>query len=420
MIQFYIVMSREIIILVGLLLLSAYFSAAETAMVSLSASKIRALVEQKKTGSALLQDLKKHPHKLLITILVGSNLVNVLASVYSTIVFQKLLGSAALGVITGVLTLVILIFGEIIPKTFSQQHSVMVALFVAPPLYLLSILFTPLIWVLDGIVKGFLFITGKLHKEKNVTEDELKAFVSLGAEEGSIEKDEQELIENVLEFGDTRVEEIMVPRVQIQALSLDSTFRETVDFVMQHHHSRIPVYRETIDNIVGVLTVKDLLRYVRRGRPEETLWTIPLLEPLRVPGSKKINDLFAEFQKRRVHLAIVLDEHGGTRGLITLEDILEELVGEIEDEFDKEAKPQNIRKIGTMEVEATGKATIEEINEALDIKIPGADHRTISYYVTETLGHFPKRGEVIEGDGFTVTVDEMRKHTIVKVTVEKS
>ena len=419
MIQFYIVMGHEIIILVGLLLLSAYFSASETALISLSAGKVRALVEKKKPGAALVERLKSNPHKLLITVLVGNNLVNISASVYATIVFQKLLGDSALGIITGVLTLIILVFGEIVPKTLAQRHAAFLSLLVAPPLYIFSVIFTPIIWSLDGIVKGFLFITGKLHKEKSVTEDELKAFVSLGAEEGTIEKDEQEFIENVLEFGDTRVEEIMVPRVNVQALPLEATFKEAVDFVMRHHHSRIPVYRDTIDNIVGILTVKDLLRYVRRERPDATLWTIPLLEPLRVPGSKKINELFEEFQKRRVHLAIVLDEHGGTRGLITLEDVLEELVGEIEDEFDKEAKPQNVRKIGKTEVEVTGKATICEINEALGITIPGAEHRTISYYITETLGHFPKRGEVIEGKGFTVTVDEMKKHTIVKVTVEK-
>lgn len=408
----------NLVILAVLLLLSAFFSAAETALISLTPAKVREIAKKNTPGSRLIEKLKKNPHRLLITILVGDNLMDIGSSVYATLVFQDFLGSSTFGVITGVLTLSILVFGEVIPKSFAQAHAKSISLFCAPLLYIFYILFTPFVWLLDGLVKGLLKISGKSNTEMHVTEDELKAFVSIGAEEGAIERGEQELIENVLEFSDTRVEEIMVPRVNIQALPSESTIREAADFIVEHHHSRIPVYEETIDNIVGMITIKDVLQNWHKNEMDLPLKKIKLLRPLKVPVSKKIDDLFHEFQKRRMHLAIVLDEHGGTAGLITLEDILEELVGEIVDEFDTEEKPGLI-KIGHTEVEATGKTLIENINEALNIEIPCPPHRSVSYFITEKLGRFPKRGEILEEEDFVLTVDEMDKHTIQKVTIEK-
>lgn len=410
-------MTKDIIILVVLLLLSGYFSGAETALVSLSPATVRDMVQKKKKGAKSVGFLKSQPHKLLITILIGNNLVNIGASVFATLVFKEVFGSAALGIITGALTFFILVFGEIVPKSFAQTHAKTASRLLAPFLVLLFWLFTPLVWIFDLLVKALLRLSGA-KSESLVTEDELKAFVSIGAEEGTIEKEEQELIENVLEFTDTRVEEIMVPRVDIQALSVDSTLHDVAVFVAEHHHSRVPVYKDSIDNVVGVLTIKTLMGHMHRDEMDHKLSDIDLLEPLKVPNSKKINELFHEFQKRRMHLAIVLDEHGGTGGLITLEDILEEIVGEIVDEFDHEEEVAFI-KIGNTEVEANGKALVENINKELEIKIPCPEHKTISYFITEELGRFPKQGEVIEGKGFTVTIDEMKKHTIEKVSVEK-
>ncbi|EKD93957.1 MAG: protein of unknown function DUF21 [uncultured bacterium] len=410
-------MVLEIFILVTLLLFSGFFSASETALVSLSPAKVRELVQKKRRGSILVERLKSNPHKLLITILIGNNLVNILTSVYTTIVFQKLLGDAALGIITGALTLFILVFGDIIPKSFAQAHAKTISIIFSPVLYFFYIIFTPLAKVLDMLLQLFLKLFGRSGSESNVTEDELKAFVSIGAEEGAIERNEQELIENVLEFSDTRVEEIMVPRVEIQALPQTATLRDAADFIVEHHHSRIPVYEGTIDNVIGVITVKDVLSHVHRGELEKPLSTLKLLRPVKVPVSKKLNELFNEFQKRRMHLAIVLDEHGGTAGLITLEDVLEEIVGEIVDEFDEEEVP-HLMKIGRMEVEATGKTPIFEINEALDIEIPW-DNKSISYYITEKLGRFPKQGEILEEKNFTITVDQMDKLKIEKLTIER-
>lgn len=410
-------MVDEILILIVLLLLSGYFSASETSLVSLSQATVRDMVQKKKKGSKSVNFLKSHPHKLLITVLVGNNLVNISASVYATLVFENLLGSAALGVITGLLTLFILLFGEIIPKSFATNHAKTLSCIFSPPLLVLYWFFTPVVWLFDRLVKAVLFVSGQ-HKESNVTEDELKAFVSIGAEEGAIEENEKELIENVLEFTDTKAREIMVPRVDIQALPETATVRSAAELVAVHHHSRIPVYRDSIDNMVGVLTVKTLLEHMHRDELNKTLRELELHKILKIPASKKINALFNEFQKRRTHLAVVLDEHGGTAGLITLEDILEEIVGEIVDEFDEDEEDE-FTLIGKTEVEATGKALIEDINDALKIKIPCPEHKTISFFIMETLGRFPRQGEFIEGKNFEISVDEMKDHTITKVTVLK-
>jgi putative hemolysin len=410
-------MIDQILILILLLALSGFFSGAETALVSLSPATVRDMAQKKLKGANWVKFLKSHPHKLLITILIGNNLVNILASVYSTMVFQEILGSAALGIITGALTLFILIFGEIVPKSFATSYAKSLSRVMAMPLLVLFWIFTPAVWLLDGLVKILLFVSGR-KKESHVTEDELKAFVSIGAEEGAIEDDERELIENVLEFNDIRVRDIMVPRVNIQALPETATIHDAAEFVFEHHHSRIPVYKGSIDKMVGLLTVKTLLQHLHKKEMKNKLKDLDLLEPFMIPGSKKINSLFNEFQKRRTHLAIVLDEHGGTMGLITLEDILEEIVGEIVDEFDEDEKSE-VTLIGKTELEATGKAEIEEINDALKIRIPCQDHKTISYYITEKLGRFPRRGEEIKGKGYTITVDEMEKHTITKVTIVK-
>lgn len=410
-------MVDEIIILVVLILFSAYFSASETSLVSLSQATVRDMLQKKKPGSKSVDFLKSHPHKLLITVLIGNNLVNIGASVYATLVFQNLLGSAALGIITGALTLFILIFGEIVPKSVATSYAKTLSCWFAPLLVLIYWLFTPAVWLFDHLVKAILFTFGQ-HKESNITEDELKAFVSIGAEEGAIEENEKELIENVLEFTDTKAREIMVPRVDIQALPETATVRSAAELVSLHHHSRIPVYRDSIDNVVGVLTVKTLLGHMHREEMDRPLLELELYKILKIPSSKKINALFNEFQKRRTHMAIVLDEHGGTAGLITLEDILEEIVGEIVDEFDEDEE-EEFTLVGKTEIQATGKALIEDINDVLKIKIPCPEHKTISFFVMETLGRFPRQGEFIEGKNYEITVDEMINHTISKVTIVK-
>src|SRR3989338_1195522 len=253
-------MAHELLMLAFLLILSGFFSASETALISLSPAKVRTLVQQKKAGAKFVERLKAQPHKLLITVLVGNNLVNIMASVYATIVFQKLLGHSALGIITGVLTFFILVFGEIVPKAFAQTYAKSLSRWFAPPLYIISLLLSPVVWILDILVKGLLHLSSADKIDQHVTEEELKAFVSIGAEEGAIGRGEQELIENVLQFNDTRVEEIMVPRVNIQAMPITATVHDAANFVMKGHHSRIPVYEDSVDNVVAILTIKEIIQ----------------------------------------------------------------------------------------------------------------------------------------------------------------
>lgn len=410
-------MTAQIIFLLVLLALSGFFSGSETAIISLSDAKVRQLSKEKKRGSATLSLLKQDPHKLLITILIGNNLVNIGASVLATVVFTDFFGSTGLGIATGVMTLLVLIFGEITPKSFATKYSVGISLFVAKPLYILQVLLSPIIWIMDKIVKFLMNMMGSEYNEEDVSEEEIKALIELGAEKGSIEKREKELLKNILQFNDITVEEVMTPRVSIEALSEDSTLQEAIDFVIKKSHSRIPVYEDTIDNVVGIVTIKDILMFSEQYNDNKKLGNCELKKPLIVPVSKKIDVLFKEFQKARTHLAIVLDEYGGTAGLVTLEDLLEEIVGEIIDESDVEEMP--IKSVSDYEIEAHGVTKLEDINDYLGITIKGHEKEAVSALILDKLNRFPKTGEVIEFPNAKIKVLKMHDNKIMRVSVEK-
>ena len=243
---------------------------------------------------------------------------------------------------------------------------------------------------------------GKNTSKKLVTEDELKAMVTIGVEEGELENRERELIENVLEFTDTRVDDIMTPRVEIEALPESTSVKEAADFIVSHGFSRIPVYRKSLDHVVGIVTINEVLEAMHSEEDNKTLKQIDPSKALKVPHSMKINRIFHLFQKKRSHMAIVLDEHSGTAGLITLEDVLEEIVGEIIDESDM--AEDHYKKISDNTILASGKAVLEDLSRELDIVFPQPDHKTISFLVVEKLGRFPRKGEVIKFDKFEIKV----------------
>lgn len=416
--------SAQIILIIVLLLLSGFFSASETALSSLTPAKVRTLVESEKPGAKYLEKLKKNHHKTLITILVGNNFVNILAASMTTVVMTDLFGSAAVGIATGVLTIVILIFGEVVPKSLATTYAKGFALFVSPILYFLEIFLTPIIWTLDKLVRFILAVLGT-EKENQVTEEELLAMASIGEEEGSIDEQELELIENVLEFDEIKARDIMTPRVHIDAVPEDFTMNEATAFVLNHTHTRIPVYRENVDNIVGIVALKDLLKAQHKDskessedseKEEQTLRQIQLSTPLRVAASIKINALLLMFRKSKTHLAIVLDEHGGTAGLITMEDILEELVGEIEDESDKE---DWIKKIAKNHYEISGRLDLEELTDVTGLEFEYPEHKTISFLLVEEAGQLPKKGQTIRLEDWQFTVTQMHRNTVLKVEVKK-
>lgn len=410
-------MTSTIIFLFILIVFSGVFSGSETAIISLSDAKVRSLAQSKIKGSKTLSLLKSDPHKLLITILIGNNVVNIGASVIAAALFIDLFGSSGLGIATGVMTFFVLIFGEIVPKSFATKYSVKMSLMAAKPLYVMQILLSPIIWFLDKIVKFMIKVTGGDTRDNQISEEEIKALIDISAEEGTIEKREKELIKNILQFNDIEVEEVMTPRVAIDALPVESTLQEAIDFVIKKSHSRIPVYKNTIDNVVGLITIKDVLMLSEKYNDNKKLENIELKKPLMVPVSKKIDSLFRDFQKARTHIAIVIDEYGGTAGLVSLEDLLEEIVGEIIDESDIEEMP--IQSVSEYEINAHGTTKLEDVNDYLKIKLKGNEKEPINALILDKLHRFPKEGEEIAFPHAKIKILKMHNNKIIRVSVVK-
>ena len=410
-------MSSDIIILAVLIVFSAIFSGSETALVSLTKSKVNELADKKAANSKILKKLKSDPHKLLITILIGNNVVNIAASAYAALIFTEAFGNSGVGIATGVMTFFILVFGEITPKSFCHQHSIGVSQVMARPIYYLQLLLFPVVWILEKITGIVNMIFGRKNNI-TVTEGELLAMIKIGTKEGSIEKHEQELIENVLEFNDIRVEEVMTPRVAVEALDSSTTIAEAVKFVIKHSHSRIPIYEGSMDRVSGILSLKDLLHHWDKHDGRKKLKNLKLPMPLEIPTTKKINKLFRDFQRKHVHFAIVIDEFGGTAGIVTMEDLLEEIVGEIVDEYDVAEKPIEI--INKNSIYAKGSTLLEDINDYFRLKIADNDRDTLNTLILETISRFPREGEVVKLPYVKIKVLKMNKNVVGKVKITKT
>ncbi|QQS59534.1 HlyC/CorC family transporter [Candidatus Peregrinibacteria bacterium] len=378
------------LVLFVLLLFSGFFSGSEVSLVSVSKARARSFVVQKKRGAHALEFLKNHPDRLLITILIGNNLVNILIPVLSTVLFTQLFGNTVIGLMTGILTLILLLFGEVLPKSFAQKHADPIALLTAPIIYWLSQIFLPLIWPLEKLIHS---LSKNKSPEKIFSDEELLALAEIGEREGALEADERERIENVLEFGETTAEEVMTPRPNMDALSDDTTLEEAIRFFLEKTHSRIPVFSETIDRITSIITLKNILKYEQSFPTHTEICDLPKNPPLTVPVSMLLEDVMKEMKWRRTHMAIVIDEHGGTAGLVTLEDLLEEVFGEIEDETDK--KEEEIRQLPDGSFLVSGNAYLEDIQEATGLEVPGEEADRIAKAILENIGRFPKRGETI-------------------------
>ncbi len=411
--------SSNIVLLAVLVALSALFSGSEVAFVSVSPAKVKELVKKKKYGAIFLEKLKSNPHRLLSAILTGSNIVNIAAAAIATQMATEYYGSSGVGIATGVMTVILLVFGEVIPKSIAIEYAPRLACAFAAPVYILSILLTPIVWVLEQISRGVhVFFGGKL-KQRMVSEDELKAMVDISAEEGSIEKQEREFIENVFKLNDMTAEDVMTPRIDVDVLDVDTTVSETLDFLLTHQHSRIPIYHGSVDKIVGLLYVRTLLPQLKDPNfASRKLSDLDFQKPIKVPLTKKLNSMFQQFQKTHIHMAIVVDEHGGFAGIVTLEDIIEEIVGEIEDEHDTDVPM--IERIGLHTIIAQGKTELEDIEKIFKVEITDADkHDAISWYILEKLNRFPRQGEEIKVGKLLVTIEEMHENKIEKVRITK-
>ena len=395
-----------------MLILSGFFSSAETALFSISKTRAIHLAKQKGKINALIMKMKEDPHRLLSTILIGNNVVNVGAAALATSVAINLVSSNAVGITTGVMTFLILIFGEIIPKSIATRNNVMIAKLVILPIFWLSILFYPIILLLNFIPR----ITGKIQKKQRVTEEELLTIVEVVEKEGEIKEEERELIHNIFEFDDTAASEILTPRADMFVVDVNKELR--LKDIVKSGFTRIPVIDGDIDHVLGILNIKDLLMHQAISDSPVDVRQV-MREAYFVPENKKLDNLLHQFKKRKQHLAIVVDEHGGVSGLITMEDALEEIVGEIVDETDR-FEPL-IVKLSKNEWRVLGKTEIDEINEELELNIPDdGDYDTFSGYILDVIGRIPHEKEEIALDEFSVVVKAMEGNRIKEYLVRKT
>jgi len=397
------------------LVLSAFFSASEVALISVTRAKVRTLVNENRPGSDILARLKEDPNRFLVTILIGNNIVNVAAASIATAVAVSVFGDIGVGIATGAVVLLLLVFGEISPKIYATQNAEKFSLAIARPIYFLSIAFSPLIWAITK-ARGMRSPAQGL-TEPSVTEEEIKEWIEVGKEEGAIEQDEREMLYSVLEFGDTTAREVMTPRVDVGLIDDESSLEEALQFFNETGFSRIPVYHEKVDNIIGVLNVKDVFSSMFAGKKNVSIRDL-MYDPFFVPESKKIDDLLRELQLRKVQMAVVLDEYGSFVGIVTVEDILEELVGDILDEFDRE-EPQ-VQKVGEGVYLVDAKVWVEDLNDELELTLPLSEsYESIGGLVIERLGHIPHPGEsvYIKECHTTLVVTQMLSRRIVKVKV---
>lgn len=328
-------MHLKIILLIALIGLSAFFSLAEAALLSLSRLRLGNILDKKPRGAIELKKLKDDPDRLLITLLVGNNIVNVSASAIATALSIEIFRDNALGIAIGIMTFLLLIFGEILPKSLGMQHNIAFSLIVAKPIWLLSVVFYPIIKVFDYMIDIFMSILGiKKSYRPIVTEEEIRSIVRLGQEQGAIKAIEKEMIEKIFKFDNISVREIMAPKANIVSINTESSIKEALDTVLEYRYSRYPVYEKSKDTLIGILVVKDILKHIKEGNFELKIKKI-IHKPRFIFETKKIDSLLWQFQKLKEHMAIVINEKGKVVGLVTLEDVLEEIVGEIVDESEK-------------------------------------------------------------------------------------
>lgn len=395
-------MISYLLFLALLIVLSGFFSGAEIALFSLGEARVRTLQEEGRRGAQALAELKANPEKLLATILVCNNIVNIGAASLATALALQLFGSPGVAYATGIMTLLVLIFGEITPKGFAAANSISFGLAVAPVIRWLSRLLFPIVVPLEALTRWFVRRSQR-EGAPTITEGEIREMTEIAHEKGAIDEHERQIIERAFWLDETRAWDIMTPRVDIFAWPATRTLAEIAPELPTVRYSRVPVYRESVDDIVGVLYIREAYQALVSGQRDLPLGELAR-EPLFVPGSVPLTRLLSDFQTRRIHLGIVIDEYGGTDGLVTLEDILEELVGEIVDETDIERQP--LVRISRNEVVVEGGADLREINHFLNTAFPQLEHRSLNGYLLDELGYVPEPGEEIEREGILIRIEE--------------
>lgn len=407
-----------------LIILSAFFSSAETAFTAISRVKLRSLVEEGVRGSKKLEYVLSYPRRLLTAILIGNNITNVAASAIATTLMSRMLlnfgvdnVAAAITIVTGAMTFIILTFGEITPKTLAVKNPSRWALMISPIMFYLMIILYPLISLFMIISKGIARLFGLAHSDESkvLTETEIRAIIQIAEEDGILEKEEKSMLDGVFKISEKKVYEIMTPRTDAICLEASQTLDEAIQLIGEKGHSRIPIFEGSIDNIIGVLYAKDLLNIDSTTAPVTKF----ARDVVFIPETKPIETLLQQMKLAKFHLAIVVDEYGGMAGLVTFEDIIEEIVGDIQDEYDNEES--RIQKIGEHHYQVDASVDVDDLPEEILRELPKTqeDYDTVGGFVLDALGAFPKKGQTFTYGELEVTVTQIRKRRIISVQIKR-
>jgi putative hemolysin len=426
----------ELLVIAVLVLLNAVFVAAEIALVTVRRTRVDQLVEEGRRGARRVRALTAQPGRFLAVIQLGITFIGFLAAAFAGSSMTQGLrdvfrGAPAVGpyaevlallIVTALLSFVTIVFGELVPKTLALAHPERFALALARPVDFMGRVLRPIVWVLERVTEAVNRLLGVGDTDQNqISTEELKLLVERGGEQGILEAEEEQMINAVIELGDRRVHEVMIPRIAIVALPATATLPDAIDRIIEQGHSRVPVYEESVDEVVGILYAKDLLPFLKDGTEERPSVRSLLRTPVFVPESMSIDDLLHELQRRKVHIAIVLDEYGGTAGLVTIEDLLEEIVGEIQDEYDVHEEPMVVR-LSDHEARVDGRAAVDDLAELFDTQLGLEDddeYDTVGGLIYHRIGGVPSPGDEIDVDGLHLTVESTDGRRVGKVLVRR-
>jgi putative hemolysin len=383
-----------------LFVFSAFFSGSETALMSMDRLRVKYLVQKKRRGAGKLDALLARPDHLLGAILVGNNLVNIAASVFATTFFVGLYGERGELFTILILTPLLLILAEVCPKTYAAQYPEKVSFAVLRPILVVMGLLAPVVWLVTGVSRALTHFLRGEEARPIISEDEIRSMITVGEETGVVAKEQRRMLHGVFELSQIRARDVMIPRTEVVGIDLGTPFAEVLRLSQQARHSRFPVYEESLDNVVGVIHSKDILNFV--DRPREFSLREIARPPYFVPESKPIETLLQSFRKRRVHLAVVVDEYGGVEGIVTLEDIVEEIVGEIQDEYDEEAVL--IRELAPGRYLVDGSASLRTINRRFGLHLSEEHANTLAGFLLRAMGTIPAEGDSCQSDGTVFTV----------------
>ena len=407
----------QVVILVILLGLSAFFSSAETALTTVNKIRMRSLADDGNKRAKIVLKLTENPGKMLSAILIGNNIVNLSASSLTTTIAIGFGADIAVAIATGILTILILIFGEISPKTIATINSEKLSLVYAYPIHFIMVVLTPISFLINILARIILFLlrVDPNAKPDAMTEDELRTIVEVSHESGVIEEEEREMINNVFDLGDAKAKDVMVPRVNVVFADVESSYEELIDIFREHKFTRLPVYEETTDNVIGTINMKDLLLY---NHKEDFHIREFLREAYFTYEHKVVSELLVEMREASYNIAIVLDEYGETAGLITLEDILEEIVGEIHDEYDEYEEDELLTRINDFEYILEGSISLDDLDDRLELKLESEEYDSLGGFIIENLDRHPEVGdEILTEKGLRLVVDSLDKNRVQKVHI---